>query len=124
MIPVAPPTTLASRTFAPWLENLIRTGYQFHLVFLWLPSADMAVARVASRVREGGHDVPEATIRRRYEAGLRNFFGLYQPMATTWEFCDNSGEPTLTPIACGARSATLKVDDQAIWERIKAGSDR
>ena len=48
----------------------MRTGYQFHLVFLWLPHPDMAVARVAARVREGGHDVPEETIRRRYEAGL------------------------------------------------------
>jgi predicted ABC-type ATPase len=117
-------TTLASRTFAPWLAGLIRTGYQFHLVFLWLPSADMAVARVAARVRAGGHDVPEETIRRRYEAGLRNFFSLHRPMATTWEFWDNSGELTPSPIASGAGSTTLKVDDHAIWERIKAGYDR
>jgi predicted ABC-type ATPase len=55
-------TTLASRSFAPWLAELVRTGYQFHLVFLWLPSPDMAVARGAARVREGGHDVPEETI--------------------------------------------------------------
>src|SRR5690242_10389042 len=65
-------TTLASRPFAPWLAELIGTGYQFHLIFLWLPSPDMAVARVAARIREGGHDVPEETIRRRHEAGLAN----------------------------------------------------
>ena len=69
-------TTLASRSFARWLAELVRTGYQFHLVFLWLPSADFAVDRVADRVRLGGHSVPEATVRRRYAAGLRNFFGL------------------------------------------------
>src|SRR5262249_21869242 len=85
-------TTLASRSFPPSLADLIGTGYQFHLVFLWLPDAGMAVARVAARVREGGHAVPEETIRRRYEAGLRNFFSLYRPMATTWEFWDNSTE--------------------------------
>jgi predicted ABC-type ATPase len=117
-------TTLASRTFAPWLADVIETGYQFHLVFLWLPNADMAVARVAARVREGGHNVPEDTIRRRYDAGLRNFFRLYQPMATTWEFWDNSGEPARTPIASGAGSATLNVSDGLIWEQIKAGHYR
>ena len=112
-------TTLASRSFAPWLTNLIGTGYQFHLVFLWLPSPDMAVARVAARVREGGHDVPEATIRRRYQAGLRNFFGLYQPMATTWELWDNSREQGLIPIASGQSRATLHVSDQETWREIK-----
>jgi predicted ABC-type ATPase len=72
-------TTLASRSFAPWLVELAQTGYRFRLVFLWLPSADFAVDRVADRVRLGGHSVPEQTVRRRYAAGLRNFFGLYQP---------------------------------------------
>jgi predicted ABC-type ATPase len=117
-------TTLASRSFAPWLKDLLATRYQFHLVFLWLPSPDLAVARVAARVREGGHDVPEETIRRRYEAGLRNFFSLYQPMATTWEFWDNSLEFGLTFVASGSGSATLNANDRATWERIKAGYDR
>jgi predicted ABC-type ATPase len=117
-------TTLASRSFAPWIADLMRTGYQFHLVFLWLPHPDMAVARVAARVRTGGHDVPEETIRRRYEAGLSNFFRLYQPIATTWEFWDNSAEPGTTPLASGAGHSALKVNDQTIWERIKVGYDR
>jgi predicted ABC-type ATPase len=116
-------TTLASRSFAPWIADLMRTGYQFHLVFLWLPHPDLAVARVVARVRDGGHDVPEATIRRRYEAGLSNFFRLYQPMATTWEFWDNSTESGLAPIAFGAGNATFKVSDP-VWERIKTGYDR
>ncbi len=113
-------TTLSSRSFAPWIPEQIRTGYQFHLVLLWLPSPDFAVARVAARVREGGHDVPEETILRRYEAGLRNFFRLYQPMATTWGFWDNSTESGLTPIASGEGQATLKVTDRAIWEQVEA----
>jgi predicted ABC-type ATPase len=54
-------STLASRSFARWLESLTSGGYRFHLVFLWLPSADLAVARVRDRVRQGGHDVPETT---------------------------------------------------------------
>src|SRR5262245_55089260 len=83
-------STLAARSLAPRLRNLISRGYEFHLVFLYLPSADLAVARVADRVRLGGHNVPEATIRRRYESGLRNFFSLYQPIATSWRIFDNS----------------------------------
>ena len=56
---VAFETTLASRSFAPWIKTLIETGYAFRIVFFWLPSADMAVERVRERVLEGGHDVPE-----------------------------------------------------------------
>ncbi|MBD3562297.1 AAA family ATPase, partial [Planktothrix sp. FACHB-1355] len=59
-------TTLASRTFAPWIANLRQAGYVFYLLFLWLPSPEVAIARVQQRVREGGHNVPEETIRRRY----------------------------------------------------------
>lgn len=47
-------TTLASRSFAPWLERLAESGYMVHLVFFWLPSADVAIARVAQRAGTGG----------------------------------------------------------------------
>ena len=66
-------TTLASRTFAPWIKELKQTGYIFHLVFLWLPSEEFAIARVAERVRMGGHNVPEETISRRYNKGMNTF---------------------------------------------------
>ena len=69
-------TTLASRSFAPWLTGLKRDGYSIHMLFLWLPSADFALDRVADRVRMGGHSVPAETVRRRYRAGIRNFFNL------------------------------------------------
>ncbi|MCC6409985.1 MAG: AAA family ATPase [Planctomycetes bacterium] len=69
-------TTLASRSFAPWIERLRRDGYAFTLVFLWLPSPEIAIARVAQRVAAGGHDVPAGTIRRRFDRGLANFFRL------------------------------------------------
>ena len=61
------------------------------LVFVWLPSADLAVQRVAARVRSGGHDIPEVTIRRRYKAGLQAFFEVYQPLVDHWRLYDNSG---------------------------------
>ena len=84
-------TTLASRTFAPWLRDLRISGYEIQLLFLWLPSAEFALDRVADRVRAGGHDVPTETVRRRYRAGLRNFFSLYEPLASAWKLYDSSG---------------------------------
>jgi predicted ABC-type ATPase len=113
-------TTLASRSFAPWITNLIRTGYQFQLVFLWLPNPDMAVERVAARVRQGGHHAREATIRRRYEAGLSIFFRLHQPMMTSWRLCDNSGAIAPKVIASGKAGFTPVVAGLATWEQIQA----
>lgn len=66
-------TTLASRSFAPWLRARRTEGYRVHLAFLSLPSIELALARVQERVRLGGHDVPETVVRRRYVAGLHNF---------------------------------------------------
>ncbi len=112
-------TTLASRSFAPWLAELRRSGDGGHIVFLWLSSADLAVDRVAGRVRMGGHDVPEETIRRRYITGLRNFFELYRPLATTWRMYDNSLAAVPRLVACGAADGPIQVVDQLTWERIR-----
>jgi predicted ABC-type ATPase len=73
-------TTLASRSLAWRIRKLIADGYECHLVFLWLASVDTAVARVADRVRAGGHTVPEETVRHRYRSGLANFFSLYRAL--------------------------------------------
>jgi len=111
-------TTLASRSFAPWLARLKRSGYHVHVLFLWLESADLAVNRVAARVRLGGHDVPEGTVRRRYQRGLRNFFGLYLPLVDSWQVFDNSraGRPQL--VASGHRDRAEQVADALLWRRI------
>ena len=112
-------TTLASRSFAPWITGLCRSGYTFHLLFLWLPSPEFAIARVGERVRMGGHDIPEETIRRRYREGLRNFFELYRPLASSWFFYDNSvgGVPAL--LASGAGAGGVVVRDAIIWKQIR-----
>ena len=112
-------TTLASRSFAPWIADLMAAGYRFHLLFLWLPSPDLAVARVADRVQAGGHDVPEETIRRRYRAGLRNFFSLYSPLATTWEMLDNSDMQAVRVVAQGHGNVTDLVRNGTLWSRIE-----
>ncbi len=88
-------TTLAGRSHVKAVTDLRNSGYQVVLFFLWLPSAETAVARVADRVRQGGHNVPEATIRRRFEAGLRNFFRLYSPLVDAWHLYDGTRLPPL-----------------------------
>jgi len=111
-------TTLASRTFAPWLRDLRASGYDVQLVFLWLPSADFAVERVADRVRSRGHNVPEQTVRRRYLTGQRNFFSLYEPIASAWRLYDGSD---LVPrlIAEGLETQPPKVYDETVRGDIK-----
>lgn len=83
-------TTLAGRTYMHTMRELRERGYRLHIYFLWLCSADLAVRRVADRVRLGGHDVPEGDVRRRYSAGITNFFLLYRPLAHTVALLDNS----------------------------------
>jgi predicted ABC-type ATPase len=112
-------TTLASRTFAPWLRELRETGYRCHLLFLWLASPDVAVARVQDRVAAGGHDVPEATVRRRYHAGLRNFFRLYKPIVDRWSMFDNSSPAGRTLIAAQVSDSPAQVGLQLIWNQIR-----
>ena len=111
-------TTLASKTFAPWLKGLVESGCAFHIVFLWLPDPEAAIARVADRVRMGGHDVPEETIRRRYLAGIKNFFDLYQDLATSWKILDNSQRNRIKIVAAGQGIMTREVRDETRWQRI------
>ena len=111
-------TTLATRSYLPWLFSLQDSGYAVDLVFLWLPGPEMAVARVAERVRLGGHDVPEPVIRRRYRRGLENFFRLYRPGADRWWLLDNSGAEGPRLIACGEHGCTAEVSDPVIWTKL------
>lgn len=112
-------TTLASRSYAPWIKEITAAGYRFHLLFLWLPTADVAVARVAARVHSGGHSVPEATIRRRFDRGLNNFFKLYRPLANMWRFYDNTSSIGPRIIARGHAQLSTRVMDRETWDDIE-----
>ncbi len=89
-------TTLSGRSYARLIPRWREAGYHVKLIFLSLPSADLAAARVSARVAQGGHDVPEEVVRRRFDAGLRNFEDLYRGLVSSWVLYDNSGpEPRL-----------------------------
>ena len=112
---VAFETTLASRTFAPWIRGLKADGYRFVLVFLCLPEPEIAIARVGGRVSLGGHFVPPEVIRRRHQGGLHNFFELYSPLADRWHFYNNAQKPRVL-IADGTNPGSVKIFDQQFWD--------
>ena len=89
-------TTLSGLSYARAIPKWRAKGYHVKLIFLQLPNADTAISRVSERVRQGGHNIPEATIRRRFDAGLKNFKQIYQPLVDVWLHFDNAGDtPTL-----------------------------
>jgi predicted ABC-type ATPase len=113
-------TTLASRTFAPWLRHLQTNGYRFHLVYLWLPTVELAVARVAERVRRGGHAVSEGVVRRRYDRSLNNFFNLYSQFADSWLMLDNSIRPRPRVVAKRAIGRPIRIFNADAWSALRA----
>lgn len=112
-------TTLASRSFAPWIARRRHDGYRFGLVFLWLPTPELALARVAQRVAAGGHDVPPATVRRRFDRGLRNFFELYRPLADQWFLYDNSNLTAPQVVARGRQLDETEILDEETWRTLQ-----
>lgn len=114
-------TTLASRSYAAWLTRLRNDGYHVHLLFLWLRSPELALERVAARVRLGGHDVPAAVVQRRYHKGFRNFFALYMPLANHWKFINNSDRAARL-IAEGRGGSVRLIDNAALWESLVKGN--
>jgi predicted ABC-type ATPase len=112
-------TTMSGRTTAHWLKTLRDSGYRVELYYFWLETADLAVSRVAHRVGQGGHHVPEATVRRRYHESIRNFFQLYRPASDAWWVYNNSRVETYpTLVATGIASDEVVLDPNA-WTRMK-----
>jgi predicted ABC-type ATPase len=112
-------TTLAGRFYADWLAGLRRQEYEVHIYYLWLSSVALANARVAERVRQGGHNVPTETISRRYQRSIQNFFRVYLPLADFWQLYDNSetGPPRL--IAEGLAGREVTIIDAEGWQNVE-----
>jgi predicted ABC-type ATPase len=115
-------TTLAARTYAGWLDSIRQSGYDVSLFYFWLESTDVAVSRVANRVRVGGHHVPEATIRQRYSRSVKNLFELYMPVVNSWKVYDNSGKVPHF-VAEGGRGTTDRIANPKVWDQLKKVMD-
>jgi predicted ABC-type ATPase len=84
-------TTLSGRHYARVIPDWREEGYYVKLIFLSLPTPELAAARVSCRVAQGGHQVPEDVVRRRFDAGLRNFETIYRDLINSWVLYDHSG---------------------------------
>ena len=109
-------STLASRSLAPFITRCKAAGYRFTLIYVWLRDEELAVQRVAQRVKSGGHDIPDDVIRRRYERGRSNFFELYQPLADEWFVLDNSGELSID--VARKSGGVEEITQPQLWETI------
>ncbi len=107
-------TTLSGKTFRHVVANASQTGFSVTIMYLFLKSADVCVARVAERVRKGGHDVPEADVRRRFTRSLRNFWTLYRGMADKWVIVYNETSQ-LQCVAAGSR-LNVVVRDSTLFQ--------
>ncbi len=115
-------TTCAGQHHVKTLQSCKEAGYQLNFVFLWLPTADMAIQRVAQRVRQGGHSIPEETIRRRFANGLRNMLKIYLPIVDKAVIIDNSGKILISKdysIIAEKIAGELIIDNEAIWQNIQ-----
>lgn len=83
-------TTLSGKSYVSLLTDLKAKGYSLHLFFLWIPTPELAIARIKDRVAEGGHYVPAEDVRRRFVRGISNFFALYESLLDSWMLFDNS----------------------------------
>jgi predicted ABC-type ATPase len=111
-------TTLATRTFAPWIAELRATGYESNVLYVWLRSPSLAIERVRSRVLKGGHHVPDETVRRRYYRSLHNLVHLYIPIADRYTVTDNSDANGPVLVASGTFGSPPTVYEPRTWARI------
>jgi predicted ABC-type ATPase len=94
-------STLSGSTYRDRLNRLKDLGYRIEIIFLRLNNPELAIKRVALRVKQGGHHVPEDDVRRRFTRGLHNFEVIYKPLAHRWSLYENSGA---TPVLIESRS--------------------
>ena len=112
-------TTASGTNYVRHLKIAQSNGYEVYVVFLWLSSPDLAVKRVAKRVSQGGHHVPEETIRRRYILGLKNLVKYYLPLCDNAIILDNSITEAYEIVAKKDKIHGLKIEIPTTWTEIE-----
>lgn len=110
-------TTLSSKYFVEFIKNVKEKNYEVVLLFLMLNTVKLAIQRVETRVKEGGHNIPTDVIKRRYVNGLKNFFNRYIDIVDKWFLVDNSGE-TFQFVAEGTKDGSI-IKNENIWSELK-----
>ena len=112
-------TTLATRSYTRLVHRAQEQGYKVNLIYFWLSSPDLAIQRVAQRVRNGGHDIPKEVVLRRYQAGIDNFFNIYMPCVDYWLLADNSETPRII-VAEGGRGMEMHIHHIERFNKIQS----
>jgi predicted ABC-type ATPase len=110
-------TTLSAIHFIKLIKEAQQQGYFVTLIFFWLYSVELAIERVTGRVREGGHDVPIETIKKRYISGIRNLLNLYIPVCDYWMVIDNSISH-FRLISDGLKDEEMEIYENETWNKI------
>ncbi|MBN1114070.1 MAG: zeta toxin family protein [Oligoflexia bacterium] len=84
-------TTLSGKTYLKLFKRLKDRGYKLHIFFLWVPHSQLSIARIKQRVSNGGHNIPNEDVIRRFSRSIINFFESYLSLSDSWLFFDNSG---------------------------------
>ena len=114
-------TTLTTLSYVNTIKTAKEKGYSVSLLYFWLNDVNLAIERVKTRVSEGGHNIPEEVIRRRYFRGVYNLTNKFIDICDYWIVINNSSRP-FTFIAEGQSSLEIKVHDTIIWEQIKTAT--
>lgn len=107
-------TTLSTRSYVSLLKTARNIGYETNLLYFWLVSPEFAKQRVASRVSEGGHNIPAEVIERRYYRGIANLFNLYIPIVNNWIVIDNM-DTVPNIIAKGSEEENKMIINSELW---------
>ena len=109
-------TTLSGLSYVTIIKQLKVSGYAVHIFYLFVPSADFALDRIKVRVQQGGHDVPESIVRRRFDRSIRHFFGVYRPLADNWILFENS---RAVPLSIAERwEGKQRIIDQKLYSSL------
>ena len=111
-------TTLATKSYISLVRKAQAKGYSVKVLFFWLNSPELAMMRVAERVANGGHNIPEEIIRRRYVAGISNLFNLFAKEVDSWVIFDNSENPR-KQIASGGKNAETMIDEEMLYSMMQ-----
>jgi len=111
-------TTLATRSYVLLVHKAKSMGYNVSLIYIWLNSPELALQRVAVRVKKGGHNIPEEVVRRRYIKGISNLFKLFMPICDAWIVADNS-LGILEPVARKGMEFDNIIENNDLWSAIK-----
>ncbi len=115
-------TTLSTKSYQNLVLQAHEKGFYVQLLYFWLPSPEFATARVAQRVKEGGHNIPKDVIYRRYYAGIKNLFEIYMPIVDYWVIYDNITSPPQI-IGYGMKNNIIITDTykynkiKSLWEQ-------